>query len=87
MTLLHSVELHCTSSSSISNCRHLKSAIFISRNINYYINSLLRLHVEVHMISLSLYICVCVCVCLKLSDNITNRDTYIYIYYYMYPDL
>ena len=45
LKLLRSARLHCTNSSPISNCRHLKLAIFLSRNINYKINSLLRLPV------------------------------------------
>ena len=41
--LLHLAELQRTNSSPISNCRHSKSAIFYSCNINYNINSLLWL--------------------------------------------
>ena len=37
-------------SSPISNCRRSKSAVFLSRNINYNINSLLRLCVRMHII-------------------------------------
>ena len=37
LKLLHSAKLQRTNSSPISNCRHSKSAIFLSRNINYNI--------------------------------------------------
>ena len=43
-------------SSPISNCRHSKSAIYISRNINYNINSLLLLRVGTRIIYISIYI-------------------------------
>ena len=49
LKLLCSAELQCTNSSQISNCQHSKSAIFISRNINSNINSLLRLRVGTHI--------------------------------------
>ena len=58
LKLLHSAELQCTNSSPISNCRRLKSAIFISRNINYNINSLLPLSVGTHTIIYIIYISV-----------------------------
>ena len=50
LKLLRSLKLQRTNSSPISDCRHSKSAIFISRNINYNINSLLRLHVGTRII-------------------------------------
>ena len=50
LKLLRLGKLQRTNSSPISNCRHSKSAIFISRNINYNINSLLLLHVGTHII-------------------------------------
>ena len=50
LKLLRSGKLQRTNSSSISNCQRSKSAIFISRNINYSINSLLLLHVGTHII-------------------------------------
>ena len=43
-------KLQRTNSSPNSNCRRSKSAIFISRNINSDINSLLRLRVGTHII-------------------------------------
>ena len=43
-------KLQRTNSSPNSNCRRSKSAIFISRNINSNINSLLRLRVGTHYI-------------------------------------
>ena len=43
-------KLQRTNSSPNSNCRRSKSAIFISRNINSNINSLLRLRVGTHII-------------------------------------
>ena len=50
LKLLRSAELQRTNSSPISNCQRSKSAIFISRNINSNINSLLRLRVGTHII-------------------------------------
>ena len=50
LKLLRSVKLQRTNSSPNSNCRRSKSAIFISRNINSNINSLLRLRVGTHII-------------------------------------
>ena len=50
LKLLRSAELQRTNSSPISNFQRLKSAIFISRNINSNINSLLRLCVGTHII-------------------------------------
>ena len=50
LKLLRSAELQPMNSSPISNCRRSKSAIFISRNINSNINSLLRLRVGTHII-------------------------------------
>ena len=41
-------------SSPISNCRRSKSAIFISHNINYNINSLLLLRVGIRIIYIHL---------------------------------
>ena len=49
MKLLRSGKLQRTNSSPISNCRRSKLAIFISRNINCNINSLLLLHVGTHI--------------------------------------
>ena len=49
-------KLQRTNSSPNSNCRRSKSAIFISRNINSNINSLLRLHVGTHIIYIYIYI-------------------------------
>ena len=56
LKLLHSVTLQRKNSSPISNCRHSKSAIFLSHNINLNINSLLRLRVGMHIIYISIYI-------------------------------
>ena len=56
LKLLRSAKLHRTNSSSISNCRRSKSAIFISRNINYNINSLLLLRVGTHIIYIYIYL-------------------------------
>ena len=56
LKLLRSAKLQRTNSSSISNCRHSKSAIFISRNINYNINSLLLLRVGTRIIYIILYL-------------------------------
>ena len=50
LKLLRSSELQRTNSSPISNCRRSKSAIFISRNIKYNINSLLPLRVGIRII-------------------------------------
>ena len=50
LKLLRSSELQRTNSSPNSNCQRSKSAIFISCNINYNINSLLRLRVGTHII-------------------------------------
>ena len=52
LKLLCSSKLQRTNSSPISNYRRSKSAIFISRSINYNINSLLPLHVGTHIIYL-----------------------------------
>ena len=52
----HSTELKCANSSPISNCQHSKSAIFISCNINWNINSLLWLRIGTHYLSIYLYI-------------------------------
>ena len=56
LKLLRSGKLQRTNSSPISNCRRSKSAIFISRNINYDMNSLLLLHVGTHIIYIYIYI-------------------------------
>ena len=56
LKLLRSGKLQRTNSSPISNCRRSKSAIFISRNINYNINSLLLLHVLTHITYIYIYI-------------------------------
>ena len=56
LKLLRSAKLQRTNSSSISNCRRSKSAIFISRNINYNINSLLLLRVGIHIIYIYIYL-------------------------------
>ena len=56
LKLLRSAELQRTNSSPISNCQRSKSAIFISRNINSNINSLLRLRVGTHYIYIYIYI-------------------------------
>ena len=50
LKLLRLVELQRTNSSPILNCQRSKSAIFISRNINSNINSLLRLRVGTHIV-------------------------------------
>ena len=50
LKLLRSSELQRTNSSPISNCLRSKSAVFISRNINYNINSLLLLRVGIRII-------------------------------------
>ena len=50
LKLSRSSELQRTNSSPISNCRRSKSAIFISPNINYNINSLLLLRVGIRII-------------------------------------
>ena len=55
LKLLRSGKLQGTNSSPISNCRRSKSAIFILRNINYNINSLLLLHVGTHIIYIYIY--------------------------------
>ena len=55
LKLLHSLELQRTNSSPISNCQHSKSAIFISHNINYNINSLWLLRVGIRIIYISIY--------------------------------
>ena len=56
LKLLRSAELQHTNSSPISNCQRSKSAIFISRNINSNINSLLRLRVGTHIIYIYIYL-------------------------------
>ena len=56
LRLLRSAKLQRTNSSPISTCRRTKSAIFISRNINYNINSLLRLRIGTRIIYLSIFI-------------------------------
>ena len=56
LKLLRSAKLQGTNSSPNSNCRRSKSAIFISRNINSNINSLLRLRVGTHIIYIYIYI-------------------------------
>ena len=56
LKLLCSAELQRTNSSPISNCQRSKSAIFISRNINSNINSLLCLRVGTHIIYIYIYI-------------------------------
>ena len=55
LKLLRSSELQRMNSSPISNCRRSKSAIFISRNINYNINSLLLLRVGIRIIYIYIY--------------------------------
>ena len=50
LKLLRLAELQRTNSSPISNCRRSKSTILFSRNINYNINSLLRLRIGTHII-------------------------------------
>ena len=49
-------KLQLTNYSPNSNCRRSKSAIFISRNINSNIHSLLRLRVGTHIIYIYIYI-------------------------------
>ena len=49
-------KLQRTNSSPNSNCWHSKSSIFILRNINYNINSLLRLFVGTHIMYIYIYI-------------------------------
>ena len=66
LKLLRSTELQHANSSSISNCQRSKSAIF-SRNINYNINSLLRLHVGTYIILI--YSMYTVRVYLHINDN------------------
>ena len=56
LRLLRSAKLQRTNSCPITNCRRSKSAIFLSRNINYHINSLLRLYVGMHIIYIYIYI-------------------------------
>ena len=56
LKLSRSAKLQRTNSSSISNCRRSKSAIFISRNINYNINSLLLLRVGTRVGTRIIYI-------------------------------
>ena len=56
LKIIRSAELLRTNSSPISNCQRSKSAIFLSRNINYNINSLLRLRVGTHIIYIYLSI-------------------------------
>ena len=56
LKLLRSAKLQRTNSSPISNCRRSKSAIFLPRNINFNINSLLRLRVGMHIIYICIYI-------------------------------
>ena len=56
LKLLHLAKLQRTNSSPISNCWRSKSAIFLSRDINYNMNSLLRLCVGMHVIYIYLYI-------------------------------
>ena len=56
LKLLRSAELYHTNSNPISNCWLSISAIFLSCNINYNINSLLRLSVGTHYISIYLSI-------------------------------
>ena len=54
LKLLRSAELQRTNSSPISNCRHSKSAIVISCNIECNINSSLRLRLGTHIIYISI---------------------------------
>ena len=56
LKLSRSAKLQRTNSSLISNCQRLKSAIFILRNINYNINSLLLLCVGTHILYIYIYI-------------------------------
>ena len=56
LKLLRTAKLQRTNSRPISNCRRSKSAILFSRNINYNINSLLRLCVGTHIIYIYIYI-------------------------------
>ena len=58
LKLLRSAKLQGTNSSPNLNCRRSKSAIFILRNKNYNINSLLLLRVGTHIIYISIYISV-----------------------------
>ena len=55
LKLLRTAKLQRTNSSPISNCRRSKLAILFSRNINYNINSLLRLRVGTHIIYIYIY--------------------------------
>ena len=50
LKLLRSAKLQRMNSSPISNCWRSKSAIFLLRNINYNIYSLLRLRIGMHII-------------------------------------
>ena len=55
LKLLRSVKLQRTNSSPISNCWRSKSAVILSRNINYNISSLLRLCIGMHIIYIYIY--------------------------------
>ena len=72
-------KLQRTNSSPNSNCRRSKSAIFISRNINSNINSLLRLCVGTHIIYIYLYIYIYIYISIYIYIYI-----YLYIYIYIY---
>ena len=72
LKVLRSAKLQCKNSSPISNYQRSKSAIFILRNINYNINSLLQLHIGTHII----YIYVSRLVILSLNFKSTDYGIY-----------
>ena len=61
-------------SSPISNCQRSKSAIFISRNINSNINSLLRLRVGTHIIYIYIYISIYISIGRALHTGSRNEN-------------
>ena len=69
-------KLQRTNSSPNSNCRRSKSAIFISRNINSNINSLLRLRVGTHIIYIyiSIYIYIYISIGRALHTGSRNEN-------------
>ena len=66
-------KLQRTNSSPNSNCRRSKSAIFISRNINSNINSLLRLRVGTHIIYIYIYLSLYI----YISDELIRNNNVI----------
>ena len=67
-------KLQRTNSSPNSNCRRSKSAIFISRNINSNINSLLRLRVGTHIIYIYIYIYIYISIGRALHTGSRNEN-------------